>query len=523
MMESELRQRSWPLYNTSLDHIALYSFPMDICIDEPHDFSSSSATEESSGISFDSYFASMTSPESFVEFPAFSDEKQVMETIAHIMGDLEPISSCAIADEDCRWMEESDARDETVSSHSQLTSGADECSPSPRMEQSKPSRSTILPSENMSLIFPGNEMESNKQLCLHHLLRAYGEAMENGHQGLTEVIAKRIIEKIDPLGEPLERVAFNLFQSTENQGDYLRQQSSKNFEAAFKAFYQWYPYGRFAHFTANSAILEALPSEVDTVHIVDFDMGEGIQWPPLMEAISQRGKSLRLTSIKSVDSQWNFGETKKRLYEHARSLGLLLKIEEMELEDLAIEVKRMKKKGGASEWLAFNLMVALPHMGRRPDRSKFLKFLGVAKELLSYSAGKKGIIVIGDGEAGDNLHTFPEYSSFFDSHFTRYQALLESMECNFPDYLAEARIAMECLFLAPFASANSWFQHWKDTREDQALYSLEGRRMSPESLIEAKEIVNESESSYKVIQAEKQNEMVLEWREIPLVRVSSWM
>ncbi|KAL3531661.1 hypothetical protein ACH5RR_005182 [Cinchona calisaya] len=510
MMESELLQPSWPLFNTSNDHSALYSFPMDICTDEPHDFSSSFSTEESSGISFDSYFAAMTSPDSLIEFPTFGDENQVMETIANIMDGLEPISSCGVIDQDYIWIEESE---ENISSHSQLTSDVDEWSPCPPMEQSKPSTS-----KNMALIFPVNNMETDKQLCVHHLLRAYSEAMENGHQELTEVIVKRISEKLDPLGEPLERVAFHLFQSAESQADYLREQASKNYEAAFKAFYQCFPYGRFAHFTANSAILEAMPSDVDTIHIVDFDMGDGVQWPPLMEAMSRKGKGLRLTSIKSSDgshSQWNFEDTNRRLYDHARSLGLSLNVEEMTLEDLVIEIKILKKK----EWLAFNLMVALPHMGRRPERSHVQEFLRAAKELLAYSIDKKGIITIGDGEAGpDYFQACPEYASFFNSYFTHYQALFESMDCNFPVYLAEARIAMETVFLAPYVSSHySCFQQWKEIRDTQALSGLDGLRMSRGSVIEAKEIVNEPQSTYQVkIQAEMENEMVLEWRGIPL-------
>ncbi|KAL2546578.1 nodulation-signaling pathway 2 protein-like [Forsythia ovata] len=87
----------------------------------------------------------------------------------------------------------------------------------------------------------------------------------------------------------------------ENQGDYLRQESVKNFREAFKAFYQGLPYGRFPPFTANSAILEAKPDDAATMHIVDFDIGEGIQWPPVIEAMGRMPKALRVTLIKSDD------------------------------------------------------------------------------------------------------------------------------------------------------------------------------------------------------------------------------
>ncbi|XP_028061380.1 SCARECROW-LIKE protein 7-like [Camellia sinensis] len=156
-----------------------------------------------------------------------------------------------------------------------------------------------------------------------------------------------ITEKVSPIGETLERLAFNLFQSEENQGEYLREKSSKNFEAAFKAFYQIFPYGRFAHFTANLAILEAIPDDAETVHIVDFNMREGIQWPPMIEAVARLQKALKLTSIKTRDDSgdapvhWSFEKTKRQLCDRARSSGLNLKVEEVGIDDLTSEIKKM--------------------------------------------------------------------------------------------------------------------------------------------------------------------------------------
>ncbi|KAF2306441.1 hypothetical protein GH714_018110 [Hevea brasiliensis] len=111
-----------------------------------------------------------------------------------------------------------------------------------------PSPSIKSDESSSSLTLPGEESELNSLLSVRHLLKAYGEAMEKGQSDLADYLDKH--------------------------GNYLKQESSKNFEAAFRAFYQIFPYGRFAHFAANSAILEAMPVDTETIHIVDFDMGK---------------------------------------------------------------------------------------------------------------------------------------------------------------------------------------------------------------------------------------------------------
>ncbi|KAF8675889.1 hypothetical protein HU200_047385 [Digitaria exilis] len=64
-------------------------------------------------------------------------------------------------------------------------------------------------------------------------------------------------------------------------------------------FYEAGPYLKFAHFTANQAILEAVHGCAH-VHIIDFNLMQGLQWPALIQALALRPggpPSLRLTGI----------------------------------------------------------------------------------------------------------------------------------------------------------------------------------------------------------------------------------
>ncbi|TQD77826.1 hypothetical protein C1H46_036656 [Malus baccata] len=388
-------------------------------------------------------------------------------------------------------------------------------------------------SVQQSITLARDEMKINSEVRIRHMLKAFNEAMEMGQRKLEEVIMRCLAEKVNPLGQSLERLAFYLCLGfvDNQQGDYLKQESFKNFEAAFNMFYQIFPFGRFAHYAANTAILEAVPEDVETVHVVEFDIGEGVQLPQLIEAVAKRNKTLKVTAIKwdveesdeVAPPQWRFEETKRQLQHHAKSFGLNLKVEEIAIEDLVSLIKKANKRGGRREFLAFNSMVGLPHMRRRRSRGLLMEFLRLAKDLLANSA--RGIITFGDGDAYARRGNDSSFSSFFDANVVHYEALLGSLESSFPSHLGEARMVMELMFVAPYVSSQAWFEKWNEAREAGNLhpwFGLEGRRVSREMLMEAKEIVG-ADSSYGVrVGGENGNEMTLEWNSIPLIRVETW-
>ncbi|KAK1562864.1 hypothetical protein Q3G72_018226 [Acer saccharum] len=425
----------------------------------------------------------------------------------------------------------------------------------------------IISSIKSSLILPTEDMEIENQLGSNQLTEAYSEAIEKEHRVLAKVIARRINEKVSPVGEARERLLYHSFHALDSKqladgGGYIKHESSKVFHAAFEAIYRVLVNGMFAHFGANSAILEAMPRDIEILHVVDFDIGEGIQWSSLIVALAQQHKlmqqhsfglvsqqlSLKITSIKwkeeiSTDySQWRFEETKKRLQDYANFHGLKLKIEEIELQDLVKEIKMTTKKR-SREFLAFNSMWALPHMGRRRSTRKAMEFLNAAKGFLadnSHESSYGAMITYGDGE---NLQRIIKncscFVSFFESFMKHYQALLESMERSFPPRLAEARVAMESLFVAPYVSSRALHDMWNEMKEvelsvwgdfdDHFQPGGFGLKVSSERLMEAKVMMmmmrSQGENLYSVkVEGENNNsnEMVLEWRETPLVRVSAW-
>ncbi|KAK7395075.1 hypothetical protein VNO78_15617 [Psophocarpus tetragonolobus] len=393
-------------------------------------------------------------------------------------------------------------------------------------------RSELSTNQTSSLTLPQENMEIEIQVSLPHLLEAYVEALEQGQELLAEEILRCISQKVSPLGESSERLAFYLSQGMTDHGDYLKGEAFKNFEAALRAIYQGLPIGKIAHFAAVSAIVEAMPQDCDVVHVVDFCIGHGFQWPPMVEAIAHMHKTLKLTSIKwgdegpeCVSVPCKFEETRRQLHEHAKSCGLQLKVEEKRLEELVTEIKNMNKSGGRGEFFVFNCMVGLPHMGRVSSRGEALEFLRVAEDFIKKSSNR-GIITFGDGTAFEKMKNNMNLRSFFDGHLMHYQTLLESIESHFPTCFSEARIVMEQLFLQPCISSLDWLQTWEEMKRGGHLeteISLEGCQLRKNILMEIREVLSGSEGSYLAkIEGQNDNELVLEYKGTHLFRLSTW-
>ncbi|CAK9321695.1 unnamed protein product [Citrullus colocynthis] len=92
-------------------------------------------------------------------------------------------------------------------------------------------------------------------------------------------------------------------------------------QSCYLSLNQITPFIRFTHLTANQAILEGI-EESGMIHVLDFDIMHGVQWPPLMQALADRFPSpmLRITAT-GLDLTF-LHKTGDRLSKFAQSLGL---------------------------------------------------------------------------------------------------------------------------------------------------------------------------------------------------------
>ncbi|EHA8590836.1 Scarecrow-like protein 18 [Cocos nucifera] len=100
--------------------------------------------------------------------------------------------------------------------------------------------------------------------------------------------------------------------------------SSEALQSSYLSLNQVTPFLRFAHLTANQAILDALHG-CRRIHILDLDTSHGVQWPPLLQAIADRSDAEGSPSIRITGTGTDLDvlrRTGDRLQTFAHSLGL---------------------------------------------------------------------------------------------------------------------------------------------------------------------------------------------------------
>ncbi|KAG5250889.1 scarecrow transcription factor family protein [Salix suchowensis] len=379
-----------------------------------------------------------------------------------------------------------------------------------------------------------------KGLRLVHLLIAAAEALTglNKNRDLARVILVRLKELVSPNdGTNMERLAAyftdalqgllegtggihsNKHHSETNNGPYhhhhrddpQQRHHQSDVLGAFQLLQDMSPYVKFGHFTANQAILEAVADD-RRIHIVDYDIMEGIQWASLMQAlVSRKGgrptPHLRITALSRSGSSRRFigtvQETGRRLVAFAASIGLPFSFHQCRLDsDETFRPSALKLVRG--EALVMNCMLHLPHFSyRAPD--SVTSFLSGAKTLNPrlLTMVEEEVGPIGDGGfVGRFMDSLHHYSAFYDS-----------LEAGFP-MQGLARGLVERVFWAPESQACPWGV-WL------AAGGFQPVKVSFANHCQAKLLLGVFNDGYRVEEVAS-NRLVLGWKSRRLLSASIW-
>ncbi|KAK6931602.1 Transcriptional factor DELLA, N-terminal [Dillenia turbinata] len=185
-------------------------------------------------------------------------------------------------------------------------------------------------------------------------------------------------------------------------------------------FYESCPYLKFAHFTANQAILEAFANK-KRVHVIDFSMKQGMQWPALMQALALRPggpPSFRLTGIgpPQPDDSDQLQQVGWKLAQLAETIHVEFKYRGFVANSLA-DLEPSMLNLSDDEAIAVNSVFELHRLLARPGAIQ--KVLGSVKEM------KPEIFTIVEQEAN---HNGPVFLDRFNEALHYYSTLFDSLE-----------------------------------------------------------------------------------------------
>ncbi|KAF8407623.1 hypothetical protein HHK36_006756 [Tetracentron sinense] len=185
-------------------------------------------------------------------------------------------------------------------------------------------------------------------------------------------------------------------------------------------FYETCPYLKFAHFTANQAILEAFAGK-NQVHVIDFSMKQGMQWPALMQALALRPggpPSFRLTGIgpPQPDNTDALQQVGWKLAHLAETIHVEFEYRGFVASSLAdLDASMLDIRPG--EAVAVNSVFELHRMLARPGE--------IEKVLGSIKAMGPEIVTVVEQEAN---HNGPVFLDRFTEALHYYSTLFDSLE-----------------------------------------------------------------------------------------------
>lgn len=221
--------------------------------------------------------------------------------------------------------------------------------------------------------------------------------------------------------------------------------SVETFHSTYLSLNQITPFIRFSQLTANQAILEAVEGQ-RAIHILDFDIMHGVQWPPLMQAIVERCNDLHpppMIRITGTGEDLGILErTGDRLLKFAQSLGLKFQFHPLlfhqnDVTSTSTSVPLYLLPSALhllpDETLAVNCVLYLHRLLKEDSRDLLHLFLHKIKSL------EPKVVTIAEREAN---HNHPLFLQRFVEALDHYTAVFDSLEATLPPNSRE-RLAVE--------------------------------------------------------------------------------
>uniref|UniRef100_A0A7N0UQH9 Scarecrow-like protein 8 n=1 Tax=Kalanchoe fedtschenkoi TaxID=63787 RepID=A0A7N0UQH9_KALFE len=271
-------------------------------------------------------------------------------------------------------------------------------------------------------------------ICAKQSLIEAAAAIADGKSESAAEIVTRLTQSSNPRGTPEQRLAYYMslalkskLTSGEGQKSAHEIRSSEHYESV-QLLYQHSSCFKLGFLAANLAIIEGT-ADVKSLHVVDFDMGDGAQYHNLLQLLSLRksGKptSVRITAVDVGENGGGGGHerwsiiAKEKLSQLSERVGVPLELRTLHLR--VGDVSRKSLCSNPDEVVAVNLACSLSKL---PDESVSTE--NKRDELLRRVKGLEArIVTVVEEEM--NCNTAPLQTRVAEC-CSFYGALLESMD-----------------------------------------------------------------------------------------------
>ncbi|GFZ07048.1 GRAS family transcription factor [Actinidia rufa] len=280
------------------------------------------------------------------------------------------------------------------------------------------------------------------------------------------------------------------------------------------------PIPKFIHFTSNEIILKAFEGK-DRVHIIDFDVKEGLQWTGLFQSLASRPNPpahVRITGI--GESKQDLIETGDRLTGFAGTLNLPFEFHPVvdKLDDVRLWMLHVKER----ETVAVNCVFQLHKMLHDDSGVAITNFLGLIRSTNPI------IVLVAEQEAE---HNEPSLESRVSNTLKYYSAIFDSIDLCLPRDSA-ARIKIEENFAREIRNViacegsgrnerHERFEKWRELMERGGYRSLgiHERELNQSQMLLK---MHNCENFSVEMQGQDRAGLTLSWLDQPLYTVSAW-
>ncbi|XP_076887945.1 scarecrow-like protein 18 [Bidens hawaiensis] len=381
------------------------------------------------------------------------------------------------------------------------------------------------------------------ELQHHQLLLTCARYISQTNFTAAHRIATILSANSSPSGDSSERLihsftkalSLRLHPPSPNNNNIITENDDAILHASYLSLNQVTPFIRFSHLTANQAILEAIDqSHHNNIHILDFDIMHGFQWPPLMQAIADRHPppTLRITATGTNINHLRI--TGDRLAKFAHSLGLTFRFFPLllphtnnnndNMNDEAETVNAIINRLSAvlilpNETLAVNCVLYLHRF--LVNRDKLCLLLRKIKSM------NPKVVTLAENEANHNNSIF---ISRFNEALNYYTAVFDSLEATLPPNSRERAEVEQVWFGREIADIVAAEGEHRRARHERFLSwemmmriaGFQNVRLSPFALTQAKLLLRLHYPSQGYNLEVVNDCFFLGWQNQPLFSVSSW-